>query len=650
MLINKPCYKILSAIWANKTFPPDLIILLICMSSVTILYKVFFFFSPIIWSMNKEIPLEDLTPIIRVALQRDGIETYCLYILVLACIPLSFFILSVYRILLSRAESFTWKILHWFLLFSLLLNACLFLGNIGFYPPMFCAILNWWVCFSIFIVSIIVYFLFKLSVRFAKISILAVSVILIPVCFIATKPIYLVDYSYIFAPALRMIHHFKLSEIYFQYDMLLSLLAALWMKLDLDLNYFQILGQFSVYLLLLISFFFSRRLFFKKELSFYLLAALVLIKIYALLDDPVACFQVTPLRLDWWLLLLVLAYEKGLYSKWIGLTLGILIVFHRTFGIIYAVGYLETVLLMLFLDYMKNALFGCSLKATIKKHLRYNIGNIVIIALSLGIGAFVFGSSLEGVAIYRKIGIGFMKISKISFYWYVPVMLSVTSIYLVRLRGKLPDGYFATGAFLIFLAIGNSIYFFGRSHENNIINISGSLIFSLFMLFDLLVFRYKCTRENNTLKRLSVAILPNISLLLLMFYYSGKIYQGTAQKLDNIRNFQFIYPISHSFDTKQIRELTNRSPNVYFVGEYDFYYYYYGGYVPQGRFSPYSSWIYKKNLVDFLQALIDRGYYIVFLKEDPNNPRVNPNINGEVLSALKYNEIVEKYGFKVIRK
>jgi hypothetical protein len=105
-----------------------------------------------------------------------------------------------------------------------------------------------------------------------------------------------------------------------------------------------------------------------------------------------------------------------------------------------------------------------------------------------------------------------------------------------------------------------------------------------------------------------------------------------------------------ALNTEKIRELTNFSPNVYFVGEYNFYYCYYGGYVPQGRFWPYGAWVYKRDLIEFLQSLIDKGYYIVFLKENPINPRVNPNINGEVLSALKYNEIVEKYGFKVIRK
>ncbi|MFZ2654185.1 MAG: hypothetical protein WAX69_04670, partial [Victivallales bacterium] len=62
------------------------------------------------------------------------------------------------------------------------------------------------------------------------------------------------------------------------------------------------------------------------------------------------------------------------------------------------------------------------------------------------------------------------------------------------------------------------------------------------------------------------------------------------------------------------------------------------------------SWVYKKDLLDFLQTLIDKGYYIVFLKENNLNPNINPDLYNEVLFGLKYNKIVEKDGFKVIRK
>ncbi len=640
MPINRSCYKILNAVRSNKTFPSVFVILLICISSVTILYKEFFFFSTTIWSMNSNIPLENLAPLMRDwAREYDGIETYCLYILVLISIFLSFLILCIYKVLSSRAENFIYKISYYFLVFFLLLNACIFFIYIGFNPPMACPLLNVRTFLFAIIASVIIYLLFKVAGRFEKISVWFVPIILIPFCFFATMPIYLMNYCFIFAPALRMIHHFKLSEIYFQYDLLLSLLAVLWMKLDLDLNYFQVLGQLSIYLFLLLSFFWSRRFFLKKELSFYLLAALVLIKIYGLICDPVFAFQVTPLRLDWWILLIILTYEKGLYSKWTGLALGFLIIFHRTFGIIYAISYLETAFILLLSDFIQN-IPTCPLKAAFKKHFKCNMVNGVIIASAWAISTLLFGVSLESASLYQSIGIGFLPILDTSFYWYVIVMICAASIYLFKLREKLPDGYFAAGSFLIFLAIGNSIYFFGRSHENNILNVAASLVFILFMLFDLLMFEHSGAGEKNALKRVLVAVLPNIFILLLLIFYSGRIYAVTVIKIHNIKKLQFVCPMAASFDTKQIKELTNSSAKVYFAGDSDFYYYYYGGYVPQGRFSPYASWIFKKEIVVFMQDLLDKGYYIVFLDTK----------NDELLPDLKYNKIVEKGELKVIRE
>ena len=442
MLINKSFYKILNAIRSNRTFPSVFIILLICISSVTILYKEFYFFAPTIWSMNRAVRLEDLTPGMRYyAREYDGIETYCLYILTIISIFLSFFIFCVYRVLSSRTEHFIFKISYYLLWFFLLLNACLFFINIGFNPPMSRMIPSLWTYLFAVAASVFIYFLFKISVRFEKISVWAVPIILVPFCFIATMPIFSMDYSFIFAPALRIIHHFKLSEIYLQYDLLLSLLAALWMKLNLDLNYFQILGQISLYLFLLLAFFFARRLFLKKELSFYLLAALILIKVFAIMPDPVFVFQVTPLRLDWWILLVILAYEKGLYSKWTGLALGFLIIFHRTFGIIYALGYLETASVLLLIDFMQSIPRTCALKATVKKHFKYNLWNAAAIVLAFAISTLMFGASLESASLYQSIGIGFLPISEISFYWYVIVTICAASIYLLNLKEKLPERY-----------------------------------------------------------------------------------------------------------------------------------------------------------------------------------------------------------------
>ncbi len=81
-----------------------------------------------------------------------------------------------------------------------------------------------------------------------------------------------------------------------------------------------------------------------------------------------------------------------------------------------------------------------------------------------------------------------------------------------------------------------------------------------------------------------------------------------------------------------IRHITHNSPNVYFLDfNMDFYYYYYGHYVPQGYFNPCESWIYRKDMLDFMQSLLNKHYYIVY------NERAY-NTLFDYVPYLKYNQ------------
>lgn len=182
--------------------------------------------------------------------QRDGIETYVLYILIFVCIALTIFLVWVFNYL----RKFNKYILIFFL-FILILSAFFYYSKIGFYPPMSNRA-NGLAPFVLMIITMFILFLLiKVANRKEKIASFLIIIFLLPVCFIATSPISFTDYSYIFAPALRILNHFEIKDIYFQYDILLSLIAALWMKLNINLNLFQVVGQFSFYVLFLASFF-----------------------------------------------------------------------------------------------------------------------------------------------------------------------------------------------------------------------------------------------------------------------------------------------------------------------------------------------------------------------------------------------------------
>lgn len=203
------------------------------------------------------------------------------------------------------------------------------------------------------------------------------------------------------------------------------------------------------------------------------------------------------------------------------------------------------------------------------------------------------------------------------------------------------NNYFNSALFLIALSIGNSIYFFGRSHENNIINISASLIFVLYLFFDLtLNFRTKR-------KKILSLIFPSIFVLLITYFYSAGIIGKSKVQFTNLQKHQTIYPLSInpiSLKINLIRELTNNSNMVYFIGDKDFYYYYYyyyyGNYVPQSYYFPYNSWIYKGDMINFIQSLLNEGYYVVSL----------PPMDNEIMLGLDFNKSVVNDGFKFVWK
>lgn len=624
-----------------------IIILLASICSTLILHKLYFLFSDKIWAMNIKVLPENLTPAFRPWLtQRDGIETYVLYLFAFANILLTFFLARSYEFLNLYRKRTIVAIALYALSSVFLLSIVYLLFSVGIIPPMTEIVHSRGLFIILSLILIGTWALQKIASWKNSLADIIILIALLPICFVAIQPISVVDYSYIFAPALRLINHVRISDIYFQYDLFLSILAAIWMKLKIDLNLFQILGQLSFYGFFIAAFFFSKNYFINKKLPYFFLISLVLIKVYALICDPVLVFQVTPLRLDLWILILIIAYKKGIFNKYVGLIMASMIILTKTFGLIYLLAYLELITSMIILDFVEYTPSMKRLRDIIKKYLLLSWKNLLIIGTSFIISFLLFrGITSEAASAYQKIGIGFLQISKASFYWYVFVLLALTFSFLVKKRKELTGKYFITGLFLIFLAIGNSLYFFGRSHENNIINIAGSLIFVLFLFFDLLSKEVETDKRDSCgrSKRIIVSFLPVIFILLITYNYSGRIIVKLKTQFRDISKGQLIYPMTRNYDTTKIKEVTKNSNKVYFLGSNDFYYYYYGDYVLRGHFSPYYSWVYKKDLVIFIQGLIEDGYFVVTPENELNNEQ-------EILLELQYSDSVKKDGYFVLWK
>jgi hypothetical protein len=605
-------------------------ILLLALAVSGFWYYLYYLLAPWIWRQNLPLRPQELTPwMLPWTKERDGVEIYALYALCFLNILSVFPLWCLVRQLRGRWGRRGMAALA-------LVVAAFFCAAVGFRPPLnsFRATLPATVLLQSLKVMLVavpaVVALSFLQRRLPRWATLAAALVLVPACFLASSPITWEDYSYVFAPALRLVTGASLADIYFQYDLLLSLLAAGWMKLGLALSSFQLVAQASFFLVILGVYLLARRLFRHQELAALLLAALVLGRLYASPWDPATVFQVCGWRLDLWLPLLVLACRLGPWHWSVAMYCGALLILHRTFGIIYSAAYLQLLLTLCAIEYLDDPArppLTSALAGYGRRLLRPAIG----IAACWILSALLFHNAQfpNYAGYYQKIGIGFMRIATDSFYWYVPALLSSAVALLLGLRKLLPAGYLGSGFLLTYCAIGNSIYFFGRSHEHNILNISVVLLFLGFFLLDLIARRLDAEggEDGETgeagkagasfVRRHGVTAVASALVLVMIVSYSGNILKKSqAQYLTLARgkapSFDPTGLPGFSEFLAGVREVTGSSSKVYFARGDDFALYYYGGYMPVGYCNPFQTWIFTKDLNAFLQGLLDRGYSLVF--------------------------------------
>jgi hypothetical protein len=596
-------------------------LILLATFSTCILYNLYYLISPWIWSQNTACPVDKLTPwMISWTKEHDGIEIYALYIFMFINIIFTFLLVHVSK-LFSKA------IMHYGLIFVLIIISAWYCLSIKFFPPMSSINKSVLSFFGVAVaVPLLLTVLYLQKIISALWEILIAFLILIPVCFIATSPIYAIDYSYIFLPAQKLMDGFAISDVYFQYDVFLSFLAMGWMKLGLNLWQFQFLGQLSYFVAILTIYLISRKLFYRKSLCLLLLCSLILVRFYTSPVDIVQSFQVTPLRLDLWLVLFVMVFFLGAFHWSIGFVCGLLIIFHRTFGIIYSIAYIQLILTLGIIYVTDNRNIAGRIDVdNIVCYLKKVVIPLVFIILSYCVAQILFSRNADATAYYQKMGIGFMPISKTSFFWYYPIVMSAAFTLLNALRNQATCKYITLGFLLLYCTIGNSVYFFGRSHEHNILNISILLVFLFFYSLDLIDRKLNNNSviiSRGSLWRKHVISCFGIFFIASVVYcYTGNITKKLGIQFNRARALSFHQDASYSDRDnrflgilKEVKLATNDSKTVQIFDSNaytEFLFYHFGEYKNMAFFSPTTSWIFLDELIQHMQGLIDRGYYLL---------------------------------------
>ena len=621
---------------------PSICVLAVAVATSIVLRRVFLYSAEWLWHFAAVVRLSDLTPWARSSMNnRDGAEPYGL----LAVVALQWLLTAAGCLALGRIGP----------RFRALVVACLLGGDVLFAwwvplrPPMALVNRNLRSALMVVIASLAVGLLLKRAIRVRSRVPGLVLVLLIPVCLVPTTLPSLEDIISVLAPALRLHHGFSVAEVYLQYDLLPSLLALGWSNLGGAPLSFTFVTGISFYLLTLGLFVLSRRTFRHGDLSAPLLVCVVLVRIYAVMVDANSVPQATPMRLDLWVLLLWVAYARGLRSWAVGLLLGALCFFSRSMGTLYLGAYALAIATD-FLAVRHNVPRFSRLPLLIDlQRLVVSIAPaIALVGLSVVCIRLVFGSfGSDAVNIYRHFGIGMLRMTADSFYWWVLALTGATGWLAFWRRGSVPERYGQVAIFAVALMVSNSIYFFGRSHEHNLINISASILFCLFLGLDMAA---PSVEESVPAIRAAFRFVPWLVVAVCAYFYSERVSDKMAVQKAVIVDQRSLPPALPQDTMPAIHcdEITRAAGDgrVYLFSKYDYWYYTRCDFVPQGYIQPFNLAVLKSPLVAELNQTLARGFKIVL-------PRQRGDWNmffAEFLSALGNPDMTETANYRIYRR
>ena len=445
---------------------PDLFVVSSIISiAFVIIYFLFFLLAPY-FRFYPSISKESLNSWMRPVVSNKGIEVYVLFFGTILNLFLVYFLIINHNLIPFIKK----KIIQFFFL-------GLLIGKIFTTFPTKISGVNKSLTFNILILLTSILFIWgsffivrkvgKLD-TFKKIIILTFSwsILFLLVVLSIQKASY-TDFSFFISPAIKIAQGIKFTDIYMVYGLLEMYLFTLMTKIHFTLGEM----QFVLGLITVIWFFIYWRVasrFIKNSFLVYLfLLSLVIFRFFGLAFHSLEFPQAITLRLDFWLLLFYVfckfRYRKILTS--FAFSLGY--IFEDFFGFMFLALYIGYCLV----EVLKKP-------ASKKFDLRNLLQIFYIPAIAILVHLFLFNSIFSPGALFiNKLKYWQMVISPYSLYWPFLIIFGFFLFFTIKSNKQKRQELL----FLLGLTLLNLIYFFGRSHDHNILTQSGSLLLILFI-------------------------------------------------------------------------------------------------------------------------------------------------------------------------
>jgi hypothetical protein len=559
-------------------------------------YLLFYFFSVTIHHSGINSDISNLTPWIKNSLaENDGIELYLMTLVMPVYIALGYLITKYvtlnFDLLSGNKVPF----------FYVVLTAIIFAVNffVTEHPKYIEQLLIF------FFASLIVSFLtiklselelskgFKILFFFLSVTLLTVLGLLI------NNPPSIFDFAYYIGPANKILEGEKLGTFYTQYNLIGTSLFVLMQKFNLQIHqmYLVLVLIFSVWIFLYQKI--ASVLFQNRNYVFLFLLTLIIVRCLSISGGPVSIPQVSPIRMDLWVPLLMILLRYNFNSIVTASAFSIFYLADDVFGLMYLALYLFVFIIINISGFIKSK-SSLSLKI---------LSTFLPVIFAVSIHFLIFGSiSSASGKIYSDFHIGFLPISNSSSFWFIVWLLPVCLYILTQNKKDQVIYLFIAGIACIQLT-----YFFGRSHEHNLLNISGIFIFILFLTLDSL---FTNSSRNKNILYATVLLIAGMTV---NYYPSINEKIGIAKT--KIKTNSIFEPdlVENDLIIKGNYLRSFGTDKIIVISDIDSYINYRLGYRQIGYFSPFCSNVLIGQTTSFLKEQLNNGYRLILFPGILNN-------------------------------
>ena len=458
-------------------------------------------------------------------------------------------------------------------------------------------------------------FLFYLAIyrddpksRFYSYSVLIFFCSILPVGFLQQY-----DLEFFAIPALGILNNVELNSLYFQYDLLIPLLIALWDKIGFEIYNFYIFLNLILFIYLIGLYKLLSFLIRNKYILILAAFTIVFLRFY-LIDMKFGSvfIQYSPLRADLWLPLALAAFIYGIKSKRLFVILLIVLIFSFNMGVLYSISYFLTLFMLLLFDNKMNILRSCTL--WIKQNLFKFVIFLTVFSL-MYIYVYSSGDNI-GTKQFFKYSIQSNKIQKFSLIWIALLFIGLLSSNIVSRISEIKKERLSVYLFLLFLTIVNFTFCFYKNTILSFISVSTSFLILLFIYIDLNLKFFRFFSEKFSKSKL-IKVIP---IILLLFPLAFNKY-GVPTIVTN----QYRFLTSNSaFKAKKIntdvsqiealRQILLGKSKVIIYGEGSYIQYFELNIAPPNYFYFTSNIYNARDYKIFLKSKVEEGYILIFPK------------------------------------